>query len=382
MHKHYLWRLGAITLLGLSLTTCKKHDDVCDENAPATVTVFATGLNNPRGLKFGPDRQLYVAEAGTGGTNSTEGQCLQVPAPVGPFLGSTTGGRISLINAAGVRFTVNDQLPSARGGGGNGDIVGVADVAFIDHKLYALISGAGCSHGVPSIPNSIVRINTNNQWEQVANLSRFITNNPVENPPEGDFEPDGDWYSMINVNSQLYTVEANSGQLNKVSTDGDIRRIVDFSALEGHVVPTVVAYRDGYFYVGNLNTFPIVEGSSKIWRISPGGEVQEWATGFTTILGLTFDNRGNLYVLENTVGAQFPTPGLGRIVRVNQSRNKQVIATGLSLPTGITYGPDGHLYVSNVGFGPTGIGGGQVLKVTLNNCDCEDDDTHKVDAKG
>ncbi len=42
-------------------------------------TVFATGLNNPRGLRFGPDGNLYVAEAGLGGTNSTIGQCQQVP---------------------------------------------------------------------------------------------------------------------------------------------------------------------------------------------------------------------------------------------------------------------------------------------------------------
>src|SRR5437667_9381542 len=56
------------------------------------VSVFATGLNNPRGIKFkhndhdeGDDNHLYVAEGGIGGTNSTVGICDQVPAPVGPY---------------------------------------------------------------------------------------------------------------------------------------------------------------------------------------------------------------------------------------------------------------------------------------------------------
>ena len=35
-----------------------------------SMTTLATGLTNPRGLKFGPDGYLYVAEGGTGGTDS------------------------------------------------------------------------------------------------------------------------------------------------------------------------------------------------------------------------------------------------------------------------------------------------------------------------
>src|SRR5579863_8114065 len=34
----------------------------------ATITPVATGLDNPRGLSFGPDGRLYVAEAGNAGT--------------------------------------------------------------------------------------------------------------------------------------------------------------------------------------------------------------------------------------------------------------------------------------------------------------------------
>src|SRR5262249_50989402 len=76
------------------------------------VAIFATGFNNPRGLKFGPDGYLYVAEAGLGGTNSTIGQRPQVPTPPGPYTGGRTA-RISKVDPNGQRTTVADRLPSA-----------------------------------------------------------------------------------------------------------------------------------------------------------------------------------------------------------------------------------------------------------------------------
>jgi sugar lactone lactonase YvrE len=70
-------------------------------------------------------------------------------------------------------------------------------------------------------------------------------------------------------------------------------------------------------------------------------------------------------VLENTTGHPFPTPGTGKILRIDHSGRVEEIASGLFLPTAMTFGADGNLYVSNVGFGPTAVGGGQVLKITV-----------------
>jgi hypothetical protein len=100
-------------------------------------------------------------------------------------------------------------------------------------------------------------------------------------------------------------------------------------------------------------------------KITPTGTLTTVNIGFSTVLGLAFDSKGRLYVLENTTGNAFPTPGTGKVVRIDGKRTLTTIATGLSVPTAMTFGPDGNLYVSNVGFGPPPIGLGQVVKITI-----------------
>ena len=192
-----------------SLTNSQLQKHPVMQQADVNVTVFATGLNNPRGLKFGPDGYLYVAEGGLGGTNPTSGLCDDVIPPVGPYTWDYTAS-ISKVSPSGDITTVADNLPSSQTSANSGSLVsGVADVAFVGNTLYAILAGAGCSHGFDNDPNGIIKVNSDGTWDLIADLSDWQHNHPVANPEEDDFEPDGTWYSMLNVRGDLYAVEPN-----------------------------------------------------------------------------------------------------------------------------------------------------------------------------
>jgi len=194
----------------------------------------------------------------------------------------------------------------------------------------------------------------------------FIKANPVANPDDDDFEPDGTWYSMVAVRGDLYAVEPNHGEVDQVDPlTGAISRVVDVSATQGHIVPTALAYK-GNFFLGNLGTFPVTPGTQTVFKLTPSGQLKPWATGLTTILGIAFDNRDRLYVLETSNHAGAPAPGNGDIVRIDPSGAQTTIVSGLTFPTGMTMGPDGDLWVSNQGFGPTVPGFGQILRIDPN----------------
>ena len=145
----------------------------------------------------------------------------------------------------------------------------MADVAFLNGTLYAVLGGAGCSHGSAAIPNAVVKVDTKSgAWTIVANLSAFTQAHPAKYVDVADFEPDGVFYSLIAYKDLLYTVEPNHGQVFSVSPGGSIQEAIDISQAEAHIVPTSIAARDDNFYVGNLGTFPVTLNASKILTLS------------------------------------------------------------------------------------------------------------------
>ena len=114
--------------------------------------------------------------------------------------------------------------------------------------------------------------------------------------------------------------------------------------------------------MGQLTGFPFPVGGANVYRVVPGQLPQVYASGFTNIIDLAFDEDGTLYVLEIFENGLLSGDPTGALIRVHGDGTQHVVMSdGLVTPGGLAL-RDGAAYVSNCG---TCAGGGEVLRIPL-----------------
>ncbi len=320
----------------------------------ATTTVVMSGLDNPRGLAFGPEGALYVAEAGRGGPAPCvflrgEQQCY------GPT------GAISRL-WQGQQHRIVTGLPSYGSPTSTG---GPHDISFARGGAYVTIG-----LGLEGLPRSalggvgdqfglLIRVGPNGSWQPVADLAGYEF---AANPGGGPL--DSNPYGLLAQGRSQLVADAGGNTLLRVGAHGDISTVAVFpSRAQGRPtdsVPTAVAVGpDGAYYVAELTGVPFAAGAANIYRVVPGQPPTVAWSHFKTVIDIAFAPDGSLYVLEHATGPVF-FAGPGRLLKVAPDGTRTTVIDGLTRPGSVVVGPHGTLYVSNRG---TSIGTGEVLRI-------------------
>jgi hypothetical protein len=330
------------------------------------VTTYTTGLTNPRGLVFGPDGHLYVAEAGIGGDEEPAADCDVQVNMFSPYTAGYTG-RVTRVLADSTTETVADNLPSMSDAGGTN--FGPTDVAFLGDTLYVLIEMGGCSHALPDDLPAILRVNPDGSTTNVANLNAWHAATPPNfikdldlDPEQTDHEAGGVFHSMIAFGRHLYVVETNRGFLLRVDpSNGVIETLYDMSIDNAEHNPIVMTRRGNEFYVG---TFGEDGGDAELAVFDKN------FTGYTLpfqslnpIVGLAW--HGNqLYGVELFSNEAAWASGGNLVAFDRKTGARKELLTGiLTFPNGLVTGPDGALYTSDQGVTFNYDGDGSILRI-------------------
>jgi len=320
--------------------------------ATASRTVVMSGLDAPRGLAWGPEGALYVAEAGGAVIN---GPCATVARGTSCYSG--TGAITRLWRgkqervAAGLPSTFNPALT---------DISGPDHLSFVGRGNLTVTIGWGAAPAaraglgaLGSLFGTLVTVTPSGQWRVVADVTAFEA---AENPAGGPI--DSNPYGMLAEAGETFVTDAGGNSLLHVTSNGVVSLVAIFPSVsvpagpfnppfaQSEAVPTSVTRGpDGALYVSTLTGAPFLPGAASIYRVVPGQSPQVYAAGFTMITDLDWGADGSLYVLQHASAPFFGGPG--SVIRIAPGGARTSVATGLSRPAGLLVGPDGALYVSN-----------------------------------
>jgi hypothetical protein len=347
------------TLLGVAALAASLA--VSGAATAATVTTVMSGLNNPRGLAFGPEGGLYVAEAGRGGA----GPCTSSIRPLEPDQPRCFGrsGAVSRL-WHGVQERVVTGLPSYAGP--SGQATGAHDIAMLGRGNAHVSIGWGFNPmlretlGPPWTSfDWLARVTASGGWWLETDIGAYEL---AANPDGGVL--DSNAYGLSAEPGQVVVADAGANALLAVRANGSISTLATLpSRTQGRptdAVPTAAAIGpDGAYYVAQLTGIPFTAGVANVYRVVPGDEPAVAYSGFTTIIDLTFGPDGSLYVLEHSTGPVFfALPG--RVRKIAPDGALSTVVDGLNRPGSVAVGPDGAVYVSNRSIS---VGAGEVLRV-------------------
>jgi len=332
---------------------------VTGTHAQPIVTVVMSGLDNPRGLAFGPEGALYVAEAGRGG----DGPCffnsageLRCYGPTGAITRLWRGDQVRVVTGLpshappGGAFAGGANDISFQGVGGMFVAIGLGNDP---HLIRPSLGTAG------NLLGTLLQVNAAGGWRVLADIAAY----EAAVDPNGGLIDSNPFGVLAEAGSRL-VVDAGANALFRVAADGAVTTVAVFPSRPTRstdAVPTAVAVGpDGAYYVGESTGAPFAAGAARIYRVVEGLQPEVYLEGFKMIIDLAFGDDGTMYVLQFATGPVFFT-GPGELIRVAPDGTRTTVIGGLQFPTSIAVGDDGALYVTNRGITP---GVGEVLRIS------------------
>jgi hypothetical protein len=359
--------------------------------APAEVDVVARNLDAPRHLAFGARGDLFVAEAGRGGS----GPCFV--AAEGPACMGASGA-VTEIDRHGHQFRIVQGLASFANTVPDPNPMGVTPDPIGPHGITVL--GADqvfVTNGGPTEPKDdngadisrdtlaeqdpaanlfgrLLWIGHHGRVRSIADIWAFERD---VNPDAAVGNPaiDSNAVDVLFDRGRFVIADAGGNAIDRASFFGRVSNLAVFpnktvsnpfpppAQVPMQAVPTaVVEGPDHQYYVGQLTGFPFPPDGANVYRVDPRtGDATVFAGGFTNIMDLAFGRDGTLYVLEiSHSGLLNGADGaIFAVSRDGTERQIELPPGTITAPGGITVGRDG-LYVSNQTFVP---GEGEVLRI-------------------
>ena len=342
-------------------------------SAQSAPQVVASGLDSPRHLTFSADGELYVVEAGRGGSL----QC----GVTHPALGSSCfgfSGAVTLVRDNGADQRVVTGLPSIAGAT---EALGPSDISFTGSQKYVLSIGLGGSDALRAAYGSqaglLGTLVTGKLKHDGYSLFADVLANEMASNPDGT-DIDSNPVGLVRQGDGYILADAGGNAVVRASHKGTFTTITPLppgSALAppflglppGTQIPTdavptsVVQGPDGAYYISQLTGFPFEKGDANIWRVAPGQPATVYASGLTNLTDLAFAPDGSLYAVEISSNGLLTGP-IGALVKINPgSSQHETIVGNLFAPYGVAFGR-GAAYVSTC---TVCTGGGQVIKIEL-----------------